>query len=75
MAKVVRETEKFILITLLDTETFRISLIIDKEDRAYDKIRFLRKGTGIRESEAIIVFRYEDEQLIESMMETYGYRG
>ena len=75
MAKVVRETEKFIWITLLDTKTFRISLVINKEDRAYDKIRFLRKGTGIREPEAIVVFRYEDEQLIESMMETYGYKG
>lgn len=75
MAKVVRETEKFIWITLLDTKTFRISLVIDKEDRAYDKIRFLQKGTQTIEPEMIVVFRYEDEQLIESMMETYGYKG
>ena len=75
MAKVVRETEKFIWITLLDTKTFRISLVIDKEDRTYDKIRFLQKRTQTIESETIVVFRYEDEQLIESMMETYGYKG
>lgn len=75
MAEIVRETKKFIWITLLDTKTFCISLVIDKEDRAYDKIRFLQKGTQTIEPEMIVVFRYEDEQLIESMMETYGYKG
>ena len=75
MAKVVRETKRKIWMILLDTKTFRINLVINKEDRAYDKIRFLRKGTQTREPEAIVVFRYEDEQLFESMMETYGYKG
>lgn len=74
MAKVVRETEKFIWVTLMETKTFRISLVIDKEDHAYDKLRFLQKGTQTREPETIVVFRYEDEQLIENMMETYGYK-
>lgn len=75
MAKVVRETEKFIWITLLDTETFRISLVIDKKDHDYDRIGFLKVGRKYREPETIVVFRYEDEQLVESMMETYGYKG
>lgn len=75
MAEIVRETKKFIWITLLDTKTICISLVIDKEDRACDRIRFVQKGTQTGEPETIVVFRYEDEQLIESMMETYVYKG
>lgn len=75
MAKVVRETERYKWVTLNETKEFLISLVIDKKDHDYDRIRFLKVGRKYREPEAIVVFRYEDEQLVESMIKTYGYKG
>lgn len=72
MLKVTRETERYRHIILYETNTTRIKLVEDKQDRAYDKICFTKFGNEYREPESISVFRYEDEQLIEDMKRMYG---
>ena len=72
MLKVTRETERYRHIVLYETNTTRIKLVEDKQDRAYDKICFTKFGNKYREPESISVFRYEDEQLIEGMKRIYG---
>lgn len=72
MKTVTRETERYRHIILYETNTTRIKLVEDKQDRAYDKICFTKLGNEHREPESISVFRYEDEQLIEDMKRMYG---
>lgn len=67
MATVTRETERYRHIVLYETNTTRIKLVEDKQDRAYDKICFTKFGNKYREPESISVFRYEDELLIKEM--------
>lgn len=74
MEKVVKETVRYRYIVLCETKTTRIKLVEDKRDRMCDRICFTKLGDEYSEPERITVFRYEDEQLIESMMETYGYK-
>lgn len=71
MFKVVRETEKYRHIRLLDTGRMTITFIEDKVDRIYDKIRIVKLGNMFRNPEIVTVYRYEDEQALEQIVNMY----
>lgn len=74
MYKIVYETKKYKKIRLYETETMKIDFVEDKQDRDYDKIKIVKLGNQYMDPEVIVVYRYEDEQLVEDMLNTYGYR-
>ena len=71
MFRVVFETKEYKRIRLYETETMKIEFVEDKQDRKYDRIRVTKLGNIYREPETIIIYRYEDEQLIENMIKIY----
>lgn len=74
MVRTVFETLNYKGVNLYETETIKIVFVKCIPDNKYDKIKFVKLGNEYREPEVIIVFRYEDEQLIEGMLNTYGYK-
>lgn len=74
MVRTVFETLNYKMVSLYETETTKIVFVKCIPDNKYDKIKFVKLGNKYREPEVIIVFRYEDEQLIEGMLNTYGYK-
>lgn len=74
MYKVVYETEYYKKIRLYETETMKIEFVEDKQDRDYDKIKIVKFGNQCMDPELIAIYRYEDEQLIKGMLNTYGYK-
>lgn len=74
MIRTVFDTEKYKRIILHETETTKIVFVKDKCESEYDKIKFIKLGNEYRKPEAITVYRYEDEQLIEDMLNTYNYK-
>lgn len=71
MFKVVYETKNYKKIRLYETEIMKIDFVEDKQDREYDRINIIKLGTQCMEPETIIIYRYEDEQLIENMVKIY----
>lgn len=74
MVRTVFETLNYKRVTLYETETTEIVFVECKSDNKYDRIKFVKLGNEYREPEVIVVYRYEDEQLIEGMLNTYGYK-
>ncbi len=71
MFKVVRETERYRCTRLLETEKTRITFIECKEDRLLDRIKIVKLGDVFTVPEEMIIFRYEDEQLLEQIVNMY----
>lgn len=74
MVRTVFDTPNYKRVHLYETETTKIVFVKCKQDSTYDKIKFVKLGNKYRETEVIVVHRYEDEQLIEGMLNTYGYK-
>lgn len=73
MPRVLSNTVNYKRTALYETETTRIILVEDKNDKRYDNIKFIKLGEyEYREPETVVVYRYEDEQLIEDMLKMYG---
>lgn len=71
MFKVVYETEYYKRIRLYETETMRINFVEDKQDRDYDRIKIVKLGNQYMDPESVVIYRWEDEQLIENMIKIY----
>lgn len=71
MYKLVYETKKYKKIRLYETETMKIDFVEDKQDRDYDRIKFVKFGNQYMDPESVVIFRWEDEQLIENMIKIY----
>ena len=74
MVRTAFETSNYKMVILYETETTEIVFVKCKQDSTYDRIKFVKLGNEYREPEVIVVYRYEDEQLIEGMLNTYGYK-
>ena len=74
MVRTVFDTSNYKRVNLYETETTEIVFVKCKANNRYDRIRFVKFGNEYREPEVIVVYRYEDEQLIEGMLNTYGYK-
>ena len=71
MYKIVYETKKYKKIRLYETETMKIDFVEDKQDRDYDKIKIVKLGNQYMDPELIVIYRYEDEHLVENMIKIY----
>lgn len=74
MVRTVFDTPNYKRVNLYETKTTKIVFVKCKPDNKYDKIKFVKFGNEYRETEVIVVYRYEDEQLIEGILNTYGYK-
>lgn len=74
MIRTVFDTPNYKRVNLYETETTKIVFVKCKSDNKYDKIKFVKLGNEYKEPEVVVVYRYEDEQLIEGMLNTYGYK-
>lgn len=74
MVRTVFDTPNYKRVNLYETKTTKIVFVKCKSDNKYDKIKFVKLGNKYRETEVIVVHRYEDEQLIKDMLNTYGYK-
>ena len=71
--KEVFNTDKYRRVNLYETKKVKIAYTQCKFDRELDRIYFIRMGDQQYEDpEIIMVYRYEDEQLIEDMLKMYG---
>lgn len=71
MFKVVRETEEYRRTRLLETKSLKITLVEDKENNKYDEIVIVKYGYKYLAPEIITVYRYEDEQALEQIVNMY----
>lgn len=74
MVRTAFNTPNYKRVNLYETETTKIVFVKCKVDSTYDRIKFVKLGNEYREPEVVVVYRYEDEQLIEGMLNTYGYK-
>lgn len=74
MVRTVFDTPNYKRVNLYETETTEIVFVKCKQNNKYDKIKFVKLGNEYREPEVTVVYRYEDEQLVEGMLSTYGYK-
>lgn len=70
----VRESKIFKSVVLHETEQTRIEYVKDKLKPSMDKIRFVKLGNIYTEPQIICIWRYEDEETINSMLSLYGYK-
>lgn len=68
MLRVVRETEKYKITNLFESELICIKFVEDKQDRQMDRIKFIRLGNGYIDPEIVTIYRYEDEQALEQIV-------
>lgn len=71
MFKVVRETSKYKVTRLFESKTVRIVFVEDRENRELDRIKFIRCGNVYIPAETMVVYRYEDEQALEQIVNMY----
>lgn len=71
MFKVVRETNKYRVTRLFESKIVRIVFVEDKENRELDRIKFIRCGNVYIPAERMVVYRYEDEQALEQIVNMY----
>ena len=74
MVRTVIETPNYKRVNLYETKTTKIVFVKCKPDNKYDRIKFIKLGNEYRGPEVTVVYRYEDEQLIKGMLNTYGYK-
>lgn len=70
----VRESKIFKRVVLQETEQFKIVYLQDKQNSHMDRIRFVKLGNTYTEPQIICIYRYEDEETINSMLSLYGYK-
>lgn len=71
MLRVVRETEKYRITNLFESELICIKFVEDKQDSQMDRIKFIRLGNGYTDPEIVVFYRYEDEQALEQIVNMY----
>lgn len=71
MFKVVYEAKSYKKIRLYETQTMRIDFVEDKQNRKCDRIKIVKFGNQYIDPELIVIYRYEDEQLVENMVKIY----
>lgn len=69
--RITYETKRYRKTELYSSKVSGIYFVEDKEDRAYDRIKFVRYGNEYSDPEIAIVYRYEDEQFVNHMVETF----
>lgn len=68
------DTKNYKRVVLQETEQFKMVYVQDKQNPQMDKIRFIKLGNTYTEPQIICIWRYEDEETINSMLSLYGYK-
>lgn len=71
MFRVERETSRYKVVVLYETEQTLIVFVEQKNNNNYDRIRIVRYGDRYSDPQEVIIFRYEDEQFVNHMVETF----
>lgn len=72
--RVISDTKNFKRVVLYETEQFKIVYVKDKQNLPMDRIRFVKFGNTYTEPQIICIWRYENEETINSMLSLYGYK-
>lgn len=72
--RVISDTKIFKKVVLHETKQFKIEYVKDKQNSLMDRIRFVKLGNTYTEPQIICIWRYEDEETINSMLSLYGYK-
>ena len=71
MVKTIYETDNYRRELLFESETIRILFVLDKTNSDMDRILIIKMGDKYREPNAIVVYRYEDKELFNHMLDIY----
>lgn len=71
MFKVIMESENYRTTRLYEAQIIKIDFVEDKRDREFDKIRIVKFWNRYIDPELIVIYRWEDEQLVENMIKIY----
>lgn len=71
MVKTFYETNNYRRDLLFESETIRILFVLDKTNSDMDRILIIKMGDEYRESNTIVVYRYEDKELFNHMLDIY----
>lgn len=72
--RTISDTKIFKKVVLHETEQFKIEYVKVKRKSLMDRIRFVKLGNTYTEPQIICIWRYEDEETINSMLSLYGYK-
>ena len=72
--KVFIETNNYKHVILYESNATKIVFVQDKNDRMLDRISITKLGTKYIAPQSITIYRYEDEETINSMLSLYGYK-
>lgn len=70
--RVVHETENYKRTILYESNATRITFVQDKNNKSMDRIIVTRLGNRYAEPMPISIYRYEDEDYINHMLELYN---
>lgn len=66
------ETNNYKHVMLYESNTIKIVFVQDKNDRTMDRISITRLGTEYIAPKSISIYRYEDEDYINHMLNLYN---
>lgn len=70
--KVFCETKNYKYVMLYESNETKIVFVQDKNDRMMDRISIIRLGTEYITPKTVIIYRYEDEDYINHMLDLYN---
>lgn len=71
MVKTIYETNNYRRELLFESETVRILFVSSKTNSNMDRIIIIKMGDEYREPNTIVVYRYEDKELFNHMLDIY----
>ena len=71
MVKTIYETDNYRRELLFESETIRILFVLDKTNSDMDRILIIKMGDKYREPNTIVVYRYEDKEFFNHMLDIY----
>lgn len=71
MVKTFYETNNYRQDLLFESETIRILFVLDKTNSDMDRMLIIKIGDKYREHNTIVVYRYEDKEFFNHMLDIY----
>lgn len=72
MVKTINETINYKRVLLYESKVTRIVFVQNKNDRMMDGISIIRLGTEYNAPKSVNIYRYEDENYINHMLNLYN---
>lgn len=71
MLEVRRETKNHKTYQLYESKMLCVQFVQCKENKEYDRVKFIRYGDRYNDSEITVIYRYEDRQLFDDISRMY----